>query len=192
MVGVLGTVAASVITGWSTRQHGEAQARAEHAQWRRQVRRDAYGAFLAAASESRNALKTAHHAFVGEGEPDMGAIDRRLQHARDQLNVAQAAWATLAVEGPETVEQAARSIYTTLRSMETTLQPGPICVTGLRDHHRCLRLVDAAPGKVEAEFPTGVRGELPAVALGVVDPAQAEAEAGRGHVVDAVSSVGPL
>ncbi|WP_157847706.1 hypothetical protein [Streptomyces violens] len=118
-VGVTGTVIASAITGWSTRQQVRAQAMAEHAQWRRQVRRDAYGAFLAPAGESRNALKVAGRAFVGERDTE--EIDRRLQEAHDQLALAQAAWANLAIEGPEPVEQAARSVYTTLRSMHTTL-----------------------------------------------------------------------
>lgn len=44
-----------------------------------------------------------------------------MQHAREQLALAQAAWANLAVEGPERVEQVARSVYTTLKSMQTTL-----------------------------------------------------------------------
>lgn len=55
------------------------------------------------------------------GERDTEEIDRRLQQADDQLALARAAWANLAVEGPETVEQAARSVYTTLRSTQTTL-----------------------------------------------------------------------
>ncbi|WP_030609123.1 hypothetical protein [Streptomyces sclerotialus] len=118
-VGVAGTVLASAITGWSTRQQVRAQAKAEHAHWRRQVRRDAYGAFLAPASEARNALKIAGRAFVGDR--DLEEIDRNLQRAHDQLALAQGAWAVLAIEGPEEVEQAARSVYTTLRSMQTTL-----------------------------------------------------------------------
>ncbi|MGY0061476.1 hypothetical protein ACWY4P_33895 [Streptomyces sp. LZ34] len=118
-IGVAGTVIASAITGWSTRQQVRAQARAEHAHWRRQTRRDAYSAFLAPASESQNALKMAGRAFIGER--DREEIDRRLQQAHDQLALALAAWANLAVEGPETVEQAARGVYTTLRSTQTTL-----------------------------------------------------------------------
>lgn len=118
-VGVAGTVLASAITGWSARQQVQAQARAEHAHWRRQMRRDAYSAFLAPASECRHALKMAGRAFVGE--PDTEEIDRRLQDAQGQLALAQAAWANLAVEGPEAVEQAARSVYTKLKSMQTTL-----------------------------------------------------------------------
>ncbi|MER6623898.1 hypothetical protein [Streptomyces sp. NPDC000931] len=118
-VGVAGTVLASAITGWSARQQVQAQARAEHAHWRRQVRRDAYSAFLAPASEAQHALKMAGRAFMGE--EDVEEVDRRLQHAQGQLALAQAAWANLAVEGPETVEQASRNVYTTLRSMQTTL-----------------------------------------------------------------------
>ncbi|TWF87258.1 hypothetical protein FHX78_114262 [Streptomyces capillispiralis] len=118
-MGVAGTVLASAITGWSTRQQVQAQARAEHAHWRRQVRRDAYGAFLSPASESQKALKMAGRAFIGERDTE--EVDRRLQQAQDQLALAQAAWANLAVEGPDAVERAARSVYTTLKSMHTTL-----------------------------------------------------------------------
>ncbi|WP_143652599.1 hypothetical protein [Streptomyces sp. 13-12-16] len=118
-VGVAGTVLASAITGWSARQQVQAQARAEHAHWRRQVRRDAYSAFLAPASECQHALKMAGRAFVGERDTE--EVDRRLQQAQGQLALAQAAWANLAVEGPEAVEQAARSVYTTLKSTQTTL-----------------------------------------------------------------------
>ena len=35
--------------------------------------------------------------------------------------LAQAAWANLAVEGPATVDQAARSVYTALKSTQNTL-----------------------------------------------------------------------
>ncbi|MDT0397399.1 MULTISPECIES: hypothetical protein [Streptomyces] len=118
-VGVAGTVLASAITGWSSRQQVQAQARAEHAHWRRQVRRDAYGAFLAPATECQHALKTAGRAFVGERDTE--EVDRRLRHAQGQLVLAQAAWANLAVEGPATVEQAARSVYTALKSTQNTL-----------------------------------------------------------------------
>ncbi|MFE2277987.1 hypothetical protein ACFXAE_12150 [Streptomyces sp. NPDC059454] len=118
-VGVAGTVLASAITGWSARQQVQAQARAEHAHWRRQVRRDAYSAFLAPASECQHALKTAGRAFIGERDTE--EVDRRLQQAQGQLALAQAAWANLAVEGPEAVEQTARNVYTTLKSTQTNL-----------------------------------------------------------------------
>ncbi|MET7715155.1 hypothetical protein [Streptomyces sp. NPDC005407] len=118
-VGVLGTVATSAISGWLGRQQVETQARVDHAQWRRQVRRDAYSAFLAPANESRNALKLAARALIGE--VDVGVADRKLQVAQDHLQAVQAAWASLAVEGPESVEQAARSVKTGLHSMHTTL-----------------------------------------------------------------------
>ncbi|MCX4585225.1 hypothetical protein [Streptomyces sp. NBC_01481] len=119
-VGVLGTISASAISGWSTRQQVQSQAKVEHAQWRRQARRDAYSAFLAPANEARSALKITARALIGDS-PDMTEADRRLRVAQEQLDVVQAAWASLAVEGPEPVEQAARSVHTGLHSMRTTL-----------------------------------------------------------------------
>jgi len=119
-VGVLGTVAASVISSASTRRQLEGQAKVEHSQWRRQLRRDAYSAFLAPANESRSALKMAARALIGDA-PDTTEADRRLQIAQDQLVLVQAAWASLAVEGPEAVEQAAHSVHLGLHSMHTTL-----------------------------------------------------------------------
>ncbi|MFS8199398.1 hypothetical protein ACLVWQ_11995 [Streptomyces sp. CWNU-52B] len=119
-VGVLGTVAASAISSGSIRRQLEGQAKVEHAQWRRQLRRDAYSAFLAPANESRSALKTAARALVGDA-PDLAEADRRLRIAQDQLVLVQVAWAGLAVEGPESVEQAAHSVHLGLHSMHTTL-----------------------------------------------------------------------
>ncbi|GAA3908162.1 hypothetical protein GCM10023084_70460 [Streptomyces lacrimifluminis] len=119
-VGVLGTVSASAISGWSARQQVQSQAKIEHAQWRRQTRRDAYSAFLAPANEARTTLKIAARALIGDN-PDLPEADRRLQVAQEQLAVVQAAWAGLAVEGPEPVEQAAHSVRTGLHSMRTTL-----------------------------------------------------------------------
>jgi len=119
-VGVVGTVVASAISSGSTRRQMEGQAKVEHSQWRRQLRRDAYSAFLAPANESRSALKTAARALVGDA-PDVAEADRRLQIAQDQLVLVQAAWAGLAVEGPESVEQAAHGVHPGLHSMHTTL-----------------------------------------------------------------------
>ncbi|WP_149823989.1 hypothetical protein [Streptomyces tailanensis] len=119
-VGVLGTVAASAISSGATRRQLEGQAKVEHSQWRRQLRRDAYSAFLAPANESRSVLKMAARALVGDA-PDVAEADRRLQIAQDQLVRVQAAWAALAVEGPDSVEQAAHSVHLGLHSMHTTL-----------------------------------------------------------------------
>ncbi|MBB1245842.1 hypothetical protein GL263_20125 [Streptomyces durbertensis] len=119
-VGVLGTIAASMISSASTRRQWEGQARVEHAQWRRQLRRDAYSAFLAPAHEARSALKAAARALIGD-RPDTAEADRRLRIAQDQLVLVQVAWASLAVEGPDSVERAAHSVHLALHSMHTTL-----------------------------------------------------------------------
>ncbi|MFJ9147079.1 hypothetical protein ACIRP7_03200 [Streptomyces sp. NPDC102270] len=119
-VGVIGTVAASAMSSGATRRQLEGQAKVEHAQWRRHLRRDAYSAFLAPANESRSALKMAGRALIGDAS-DVAEADRRLQIAQDQLVLVQAAWASLAVEGPDSVEQAAHSVHVGLHSMHTTL-----------------------------------------------------------------------
>ncbi len=118
-VGVAGTVAASAISGLSARLHVATQARVDYAQWRRQARHDAYSAFLAPASEARNALKLAGRAFIGAR--DTQEVDRRLQGAHAHLQLVRSAWASLAIEGPEPVEQAANGVRTALQSMHTTL-----------------------------------------------------------------------
>jgi hypothetical protein len=118
-VGVTGTVAASAITGWSARLHIAAQAKADYAQWRRQARRDAYSAFLVPANEARNALKLAGRAFVGVR--DTKEVNRRLREAQGHLQLVQATWASLTIEGPQPVEQAANGVRTALHSMHTTL-----------------------------------------------------------------------
>jgi hypothetical protein len=91
----------------------------DHAQWRRQSRRDAYSAFLAPAHEARNALKRAARTLINGA--DVEAAHRQLQAAHDSLGEVQAAWAALAVEGPESVEQVANGVKTALHSMHTTL-----------------------------------------------------------------------
>ncbi|MFJ3197688.1 hypothetical protein ACIPJQ_34285 [Streptomyces griseoviridis] len=119
-VGVLGTVAASAISSGAARRQLEGQAKVEHAHWRRQLRRDAYSAFLAPANETRTALKSAGRALIGDAS-DVTEADHRLRIARDQLVLVQAAWAGLAIEGPDAVERAAHSVHVSLHSMHTTL-----------------------------------------------------------------------
>jgi len=118
-VGVLGTVSAAAVSGWSIRQQIRAQAGIDHAQWRRQARRDAYSAFLAPAHEAGNALKQAARALIGDVE--VTEADRRLLAAHDSLTAVHAARAALAVEGPEAVEQLAHGVKAGLHSLQTTL-----------------------------------------------------------------------
>ncbi|MEE1829489.1 hypothetical protein [Streptomyces sp. SP17KL33] len=118
-VGVLGTVSASAISGWSSRQQIRTQSIVDHAQWRRQARRDAYSAFLAPAHETRNSLKRAARALIDDA--DVEVAHHQLQAAHDSLGEVQGAWAALAIEGPESVEQAANGVKTALHSMHTTL-----------------------------------------------------------------------
>ncbi|MER5218751.1 hypothetical protein ABT063_52010 [Streptomyces sp. NPDC002838] len=132
-VGVLGTVSASAISGWSSRQQIGAQARVDHAHWRRQARRDAYSAFLAPANETRNSLKQAARALIGD--VDTEGADHHLHDAHDKLGEVQATWAALAVEGPESVEQAANGVKTALHSMHTTLLAWRDSAEGAPDHN---------------------------------------------------------
>ncbi|WP_143166580.1 hypothetical protein [Streptomyces atratus] len=103
-----------------SRRQVQGQAEVEHSQWRRQLRRDAYSAFLAPANESRTALKMAARALTGDVS-DVAEADRRLQVAQERLALVQATCTSLAVEGPASVEQAAHSVHLGLHSMHTTL-----------------------------------------------------------------------
>ena len=132
-MGVLGTVSAAAISGWSSRQQLRAQAGIDHAQWRRQARRDAYSAFLAPAHEAGTALKQAARALIGDA--DTAEADRRLLAAHDHLTAVHAAWAALAVEGPEAVEQLAHGVKTALHSMQTTLLAWRDSAGRAADHH---------------------------------------------------------
>ncbi|WP_200300702.1 hypothetical protein [Streptomyces adelaidensis] len=132
-VGVLGTVSASAISGWSNRQQIRTQARIDHAHWRRQARRDAYSAFLTPAHEARTTLRQAARALIGD--VDTATADQRLQAAQEHLGAVQAAWAALAIEGPESVEQAANGLRTALRSMHTTLLAWRDSAEGAFDHN---------------------------------------------------------
>ncbi|MFI9810170.1 hypothetical protein ACIHEJ_38760 [Streptomyces sp. NPDC052301] len=119
VIGVLGAVSTSAVSGWSNRQQIRAQAKVDHAHWRRQARREAYSAFLAPAHETHNALKYAARALVGD--TDTEEADRQLNVAQVKMGTLQANWAALAVEGPDAVEQAANGVKTALHSMHTTL-----------------------------------------------------------------------
>ncbi len=132
-MGVVGTVSASAVSGWSSRRQVGVQARVDHAHWRRQARRDAYSAFLAPANETRNALKQAARALIGDVEVE--AADRHLHEAHSALGAVQATWAALAVEGPEPVEQAANAVKTALHSMHTTLLAWRDHAEGAPDHN---------------------------------------------------------
>ncbi|MFG2276790.1 hypothetical protein ACGFNY_44405 [Streptomyces chartreusis] len=132
-VGVLGTVCASALSGWSSRQQIGAQARVDHAHWRRQARRDAYSTFLAPANATRNALKQAARTLIGD--VDIDGADHHLHDAHAKLGEVQAAWAALAVEGPESVEQAANGVKTALHSMHTTLLAWRDSAVGAPDHN---------------------------------------------------------
>ncbi|KJY25227.1 hypothetical protein VR45_39690 [Streptomyces sp. NRRL S-495] len=59
-------------------------------------------------------------ALIGDA-PDLSEADRRFQAAQEHSVLLQAAWATLAVKGPEPVEQAYHGVHLGLHSMQSTL-----------------------------------------------------------------------
>ncbi|MFI1645951.1 hypothetical protein ACH4XT_03270 [Streptomyces avidinii] len=99
----LGAVVTAVGVILSAKISARSQGRTQHSHWRRQVRRDAYSAFLSEVHQQQDRLGTATQAFIGTG--------RRLE-LELMLSPAPmvAAGYTVQLEGPDAVNAAARDL----------------------------------------------------------------------------------
>ncbi|WP_127151869.1 hypothetical protein [Streptomyces lydicus] len=99
MLGVVGTLASARLTGRDQRRN-------QHEQWRRQVRRDAYSAFVIRAGHALRLANVAHEAARTDDSNAAELLDE-LSRAVDQVEEA----ATLVeLEGPEAIGNAAVNI----------------------------------------------------------------------------------
>jgi gas vesicle protein len=99
LIGVVGTMGAAHLTGRSQR-------RSQHEQWRRQVRRDAYSAFITRAAQ---AIRQGHSAHEAAQKGDRGATDLIKELGVAAAQVEQAA-TLVSLEGPEDVSDGAANI----------------------------------------------------------------------------------
>lgn len=115
---------------------GRSQARSAHVQWRRQVRREAYAEFLAAAMEHHNVTQETHH-LVRRDRQARDQIRETSRRGRELLGVLDRRGAVVDVEGPDLVAAAALRVLDSEREWAATVL-GTWCVTHpnrlFRDH----------------------------------------------------------
>ncbi|MET8185543.1 MULTISPECIES: hypothetical protein [unclassified Streptomyces] len=81
---------------------GRHQSKSQNEHWRRQVRRDAYVAFMTSASNVISGLVDARQHFV-TGQPPSDALREAVQRTDSALTASQQAGAVLVLEGPSNV-----------------------------------------------------------------------------------------
>ncbi|MEW1793468.1 hypothetical protein [Streptomyces niveus] len=116
-VGVVGSTLAAAVAGFSAQR----QVRSEHTHWRRQLRRDAYTAFIAKADEVHRLLAGIEAELISPEvhfELVRDEIDRVKATLQEDLAAAQA---TVEIEGPEklarTAEELTRSLSACIAAM---------------------------------------------------------------------------
>lgn len=125
-VGVVGTTLAAAVSGMSAQR----QVRAEHRHWRRQLRRDAYSAFITKADEVYRLLKEIDTELV-RPTVDFDSVLALVVQARTALhNELADAQATVEIEGPEKLagmaEELSRSLSACIARVHVaTLGQGP-------------------------------------------------------------------
>ncbi|MCX5233915.1 acyl carrier protein [Streptomyces prunicolor] len=114
-VGSTGAAAAAFVTGRAGRRQASLQAASQQEQWRRQLRRETYGALLSAGSEARDQLGAVYVAqrsilFAPRSAADMEPIVERLNETKPLVDAVRHATATIFVEGPPSVLEPARRV----------------------------------------------------------------------------------
>ncbi len=98
-IGSLTTLGAAVVSG-------RAQARAQHAQWRRQHRRDAYAAYLSALHD-RDVAMDAILDELRSHRPDLPEVDEKVRRFIALAREVHRAMEVVIMEGPPSVAEAA-------------------------------------------------------------------------------------
>ncbi|MCG7205791.1 proline dehydrogenase [Streptomyces arenae] len=101
-VGSLATLGAAVLSG-------RAQARAQHEQWRRQHRRDAYAAYLGALHDRDIAMDAVLDALRPD-EPDLPGVDEKVRRFVGLAREVHRAAEVVVLEGPAALAEAADRI----------------------------------------------------------------------------------
>jgi hypothetical protein len=108
-VGVAGTIVAAALAVASARWQVRTQAVTEDARWRARQRRDAYAGLLTSVRRAVGSLASAGEALSADS-PDVSEGTRLLAHAWSTLGDLEAALATVQLEGPESVIEAASAM----------------------------------------------------------------------------------
>lgn len=108
-IGSIGATVAAAVAGWSGRRQASIQVSSQRDQWRRQIRRDAYGALLRAGAEARDELASLwvllRRADSADGTERFAS---RLNEIKPLINAVRLATATVFIEGPPSVLEPAK------------------------------------------------------------------------------------
>ncbi|MEV8319888.1 proline dehydrogenase [Streptomyces sp. NPDC059900] len=113
-VGSLATLGAAVVSGRS-------QARAQYDQWRRQHRRDAYAAYLAALHDRDIAMDAVLDGLRAR-HPDLPDVDEKVRHFVTLAREVHRAAEVVALEGPDAVTAAADRIARASRDLSHVMR----------------------------------------------------------------------
>ncbi|MEU1120801.1 MULTISPECIES: hypothetical protein [unclassified Streptomyces] len=118
-VGVAGTSMAAAITSRASRRQAETELAGSHAQWRRQIRRDAYVCALEAVGAAQQRLDASTQRLWEEGtqtEPLVSDTAETVENnVRPALRIVQ-------LEGPTLVSEAARTLWASWASVVDGLE----------------------------------------------------------------------
>ncbi|MEU3142976.1 MULTISPECIES: hypothetical protein [unclassified Streptomyces] len=109
LAALLGTAVGSVATLGTAIVSGRAQARAQHDQWRRQRRRDAYASYLSALHDRDIAMDAILDALRSDN-PDLPEVDERIGHLVALARQVHRAAEVVILEGPVSLEEVAERV----------------------------------------------------------------------------------
>jgi hypothetical protein len=109
LAALLGAAVGSAATLGAAIVSGRAQARAQHDQWRRQHRRDAYASYLSALHDRDIAMDAILDA-LRVNEPDLPDIDEKTHHFITLAREVHRAAEVVILEGPASLAEAAERI----------------------------------------------------------------------------------
>ncbi|MFI0445575.1 phosphopantetheine-binding protein [Actinomadura sp. 6N118] len=121
-VGSLGATAAAFVAAWSGRQQASIQAAGQQDQWRRQLRRDTYGALLNAGAEARDELGSLFAELRRRwAEEDREWAATRLNETKPLINAVRLAATSVALEGPQSMLEPAKRVEEGLVLLHTAM-----------------------------------------------------------------------
>ncbi|GAA2080520.1 hypothetical protein GCM10009801_38830 [Streptomyces albiaxialis] len=130
LAALLGAAVGSLATLGAAMVSSRAQARAQHEQWRRQHRRDAYAGYLSALHDRDIAMDAVLDALRAD-EPDLAEVDDRVHRFIGLAREVHRAAEVVILEGPaplaevaERVTRASSSLSEVMRAMVTNAHAG--------------------------------------------------------------------
>jgi hypothetical protein len=109
LAALLGAAVGSVATLGAALVSGRAQARAQHDQWRRQHRRDAYASYLSALHD-RDIVMDAILAALRSDDPDLPDVDEKIRRFTTLAREVHRAAEVVILEGPASLAEVASRV----------------------------------------------------------------------------------